>query len=104
MSLSSHSVRSIRTFSSSSRRTALSALAHPKAEALSAEWKGTSATGKNTKLFINGEFVESEASEYIDVHDPVCDFMILRDAFSNGLAIYIVHPDGPHQGSANHLR
>lgn len=78
MSLSSHSVRSIRTFSSSSRRTALSALAHPKAEALSAEWKGTSATGKNTKLFINGEFVESEASEYIDVHDPSTQTVLTR--------------------------
>lgn len=50
---------------------ALSALAQPKAEQISAKWKGTSATGGSTKNFIAGEFVESKAAEWIDVHDPV---------------------------------
>ena len=57
-----------------SSRTALSGLSQvsrARAEKLSAEWKGTSATGDNTKNFIGGEFVESNAKEWIDVVDPV---------------------------------
>ncbi|KAK0464985.1 methylmalonate-semialdehyde dehydrogenase [Desarmillaria tabescens] len=45
-----------RTFSSSSTLSALSAAALPKAEQLSSEWKGTSATGGTTKNFIGGQF------------------------------------------------
>lgn len=50
----------------------LSAVALPKAEKISAEWKGTSVTGGTTKNFIGGEFVESKTSEWVDVLDPVC--------------------------------
>lgn len=50
----------------------LSSKARTRAEKLSAEWQGTSATGENTKNFIGGEFVESKASDWIDVVDPVC--------------------------------
>jgi malonate-semialdehyde dehydrogenase (acetylating) / methylmalonate-semialdehyde dehydrogenase len=50
----------------------LSASARPRAEKLSAEWKGTSATGESTKNFIGGEFVESKTSDWIEVVDPVC--------------------------------
>ncbi len=49
----------------------LSTLAQPKAERISANWKGTSATGGSAKNFIGGEFAESKATEWIDVHDPV---------------------------------
>ena len=49
----------------------LSATARERAEKLSANWKGTSATGENTKLFIGGEFVESKTSNWIDLADPV---------------------------------
>ena len=49
----------------------LSATAKSKAEQISKEWKGTSATGENTKNFIGGEFVESKADKWIDVVDPV---------------------------------
>ena len=49
----------------------LSQTARSRAEKLSAEWNGTSATGDNTKNFIGGEFVESNAKEWIDVVDPV---------------------------------
>lgn len=59
-------------FHTSAAAKALSALALPKAEAISAQWKGTSATGESTKNFIGGEFVESKTTEWIDVHDPVC--------------------------------
>lgn len=68
---------SARSFASatSASRPALSGLSAPareRAERLSAEWKGTSATGESTKNFIGGEFVESKASQWIDVVDPVC--------------------------------
>lgn len=53
--------------------SALSASARAKAEQISSEWKGTSASGNNTKNFIGGEFVESKAQAWIDVVDPVCD-------------------------------
>lgn len=48
----------------------LSEAVRAKAEGLSA-WKGTSATGENTKNFIGGEFVESKTDTWIDVVDPV---------------------------------
>lgn len=51
--------------------TGLSAHARTAAERISDNWKGTSATGANTKNFIGGEFVESKATKWIDVHDPV---------------------------------
>ena len=49
----------------------LSSTQRAHAEKISAEWKGTSATGGNTKNFIGGEFVESKAEAWIDVVDPV---------------------------------
>ena len=44
-----------------------------KAEQISSQWKGTSATGGKTKNFIDSEFVESKTAEWIDTHDPVCN-------------------------------
>ena len=49
----------------------LSSAARPRAEEISANWKGTSATGGATKNFIGGEFVDSKTTEWIDIHDPV---------------------------------
>lgn len=60
-----------RCFHTSTSVKALSPPAQPLAERISANWKGTSATGSSTKNFIGGEFVESRATEWIDVHDPV---------------------------------
>lgn len=42
-----------------------------KAELLSSSWKGTNASGENTKNYIGGEFVESKTDKWIDVLDPV---------------------------------
>src|SRR6266404_4587055 len=42
-----------------------------KAERLSSDWKGTNASGENTKNFIGGEFVHSKATQWVDVVDPV---------------------------------
>jgi len=65
--------RSLRacTFATSAPLNALSATARPRAEQLSSEWKGTSATGGNTTNFIGGEFVQSKSSEWHDILDPV---------------------------------
>ncbi len=60
-----------RCFSSSAVSRALSAAARPMAEQLSDQWKGTSATGGTTKNFIGGQFVESKATEWTEVLDPV---------------------------------
>jgi len=61
----------IRAFSTSTPLASLNAAALPKAEQISAEWKGTSATGGTTKNFIAGQFLESKSSQWIDVLDPV---------------------------------
>ena len=61
----------IRSFSVSPHPRSLNAKALPFAEKISAEWKGTSATGGTTKNFIGGEFVESKSSQWFDVLDPV---------------------------------
>jgi malonate-semialdehyde dehydrogenase (acetylating) / methylmalonate-semialdehyde dehydrogenase len=62
-----------RSFHSSSHLKALGPLAIQKAEQISSQWKGTSATGGTTKNFIDGEFIESKTTEWIDTHDPVCN-------------------------------
>ncbi|KAG8927082.1 hypothetical protein FRC02_008473 [Tulasnella sp. 418] len=40
------------------------------AQAISTNWKGTSATGGTAKNFIGGEFVESKTDRWLDVVDP----------------------------------
>lgn len=49
----------------------LNSIVRDKAEKLSRDWKGTSASGENTKNFIGGEFVQSKATQWIEVVDPV---------------------------------
>lgn len=49
----------------------LNAIAREKAEQLSANWKGTSASGGSTKNYIGGQFVDSKADTSINVLDPV---------------------------------
>ena len=56
----------------------LNDMARQKAEQLSKEWRGTSATGEHTKNFIGGEFVESKASQWLDVIDPVCCILLVN--------------------------
>ncbi|KAF5384983.1 hypothetical protein D9615_001396 [Tricholomella constricta] len=67
-----------RAFATSAPLRALNAAALPKAERISAEWKGTSATGGTTKNFIGGEFVESKTSEWVDVVDPSTQTLLSR--------------------------
>ncbi|TEB38997.1 methylmalonate-semialdehyde dehydrogenase [Coprinellus micaceus] len=65
-------------FHTSARAHSLSAAALPRAQRLSADWKGTSATGRNTKNFIGGQFVESKSAGWIDVHDPSTQTVLTR--------------------------
>ncbi|KAI0076238.1 methylmalonate-semialdehyde dehydrogenase [Panus rudis PR-1116 ss-1] len=58
--------------------SALSATAKARAQQISAEWKGTSATGENTKNFVGGQFVESKATDWIDVVDPASQTLLTR--------------------------
>ncbi|GAB1525374.1 hypothetical protein RhiTH_008534 [Rhizoctonia solani] len=60
------------------RVSTLSAPARKAAEEISRDWKGTSATGANTKLYIGGEFVESKTEKWIDVHDPSTQTVLTR--------------------------
>ncbi|KIM47863.1 hypothetical protein M413DRAFT_61305 [Hebeloma cylindrosporum] len=66
------------SFHTSSSVKALGSLALLKAEQISSNWKGTSATGASTKNFIGGEFVESSSDEWIDVHDPSSQTLLTR--------------------------
>ncbi|KZS95962.1 methylmalonate-semialdehyde dehydrogenase [Sistotremastrum niveocremeum HHB9708] len=71
------SIPSSRTMASASG-SGLNDFARAKAEQLSKSWKGTSATGGTTKNFIGGEFVESKAEKWIDVHDPATQTLLSR--------------------------
>ncbi|EJD04069.1 Methylmalonate-semialdehyde dehydrogenase [Fomitiporia mediterranea MF3/22] len=55
----------------------LSAIAREKAEQLSV-WKGTSASGEPTKIYIGGQFVDSKAQTLIDVLDPSTQTLLTR--------------------------
>ncbi|KAJ1889985.1 hypothetical protein LPJ66_007737, partial [Kickxella alabastrina] len=46
--------------------------------AMSTSAKLSGAAPETTKLFINGEFVESQASEWIDVHNPATQEVVTR--------------------------
>ncbi|KAJ3541972.1 hypothetical protein NM688_g6021 [Phlebia brevispora] len=70
--------RSFATAASNPPLVALSSTARAQAERISAEWKGTSATGGNTKNLIGGEFVESKAEKWIDVVDPATQSLLTR--------------------------
>jgi malonate-semialdehyde dehydrogenase (acetylating)/methylmalonate-semialdehyde dehydrogenase len=57
--------------SSSSSAAKFAPLAMKAAEEVSSKWKGTTANGGKTKNYIGGEFVESSASKWLEVRDPV---------------------------------
>jgi malonate-semialdehyde dehydrogenase (acetylating)/methylmalonate-semialdehyde dehydrogenase len=68
-------LRAVRGYASAATKPAAgskySPLAAAAAEEVSSKWKGTSAVGGKTKNYINGEFVESKASKWLEVRDPV---------------------------------
>lgn len=56
----------------------LNSVVREKAEKLSREWKGTNASGENTKNFIGGEFVQSKATQWIELVDPSTQTLLTR--------------------------
>jgi malonate-semialdehyde dehydrogenase (acetylating) / methylmalonate-semialdehyde dehydrogenase len=89
-----------RGFATSSPAGALSASVRPRAEQISTHWKGTSATGGTTKNFIGGQFIESKASEWFDVLDPVrLRFVCRRCCVSHRILVYA---DSPVESAADH--
>ena len=65
-------LRTLRGRSYATSAPSLNATSRAKAEQLSADWKGTSLVGGTTKNYIGGEFVESKAEKWLEIHDPVC--------------------------------
>ena len=47
-----------------------STLAQQQAAAADGKWAGTSTSGSDTKLYIDGKFVSSTTDRWINVHDP----------------------------------
>ena len=61
----------------------LNSIVREKAEKLSRDWKGTSASGENTKNFIGGEFVQSKTTQWIEVVDPVRNGLCLSSRLNS---------------------
>jgi len=76
--LRSHILPTLSASASRTMATTLNDLARAKAEEISKNWKGTSATGGKTKNYINGQFVESQTTEWIDVLDPSTQTLLTR--------------------------
>ena len=64
-------VRGLATAVSRSPLSSLNAVARAKAEQITAQWKGTNASGENVKNYIGGKFVDSQTDKWIDLVDPV---------------------------------
>ncbi|KDQ16280.1 hypothetical protein BOTBODRAFT_30986 [Botryobasidium botryosum FD-172 SS1] len=67
-----------RLYSTAPGGSGLSSRARAVADQLSSNWKGTNATGGNTKNFIGGEFVESKAEKWLDVNDPSTQTLLTK--------------------------
>ena len=64
-------VRGLATAISRTPLSGLNAVARAKAEQVTAQWKGTNASGENVKNYIGGNFVDSKSDQWIDLVDPV---------------------------------
>lgn len=73
--LARSSIRTVATAAvpAGSSSTRYSALGQRAAEEVTKLWKGTTADGGQTKMYINGRFVDSTTSSWLDVRDPVCE-------------------------------
>ncbi|ADV24187.1 methylmalonate-semialdehyde dehydrogenase, putative [Cryptococcus gattii WM276] len=61
---------------STSSNSKLSPLALKAAEEVSSKWKGTTANGGKTKLYIGGEFLDSKTDTWLEVRDPSSQTLI----------------------------
>lgn len=64
-------VRGFATTVSRAPLSGLNAVARAKAEQLTAQWKGTNASGENVKNYIGGKFLDSNTDTWMDLLDPV---------------------------------
>lgn len=64
-------VRGLASAASRPPLSSLNAVARAKAEQITAQWKGTNASGENVKNYIGGKFVDSKTDKWIDLVDPV---------------------------------
>ena len=79
-------------FASTSSNSKLSPLALKAAEDVSSKWRGTTANGGNTKIYIGGEFLDSKTDKWLEVRDPV----------SSG-QVYYAGGNGAHCARINRL-
>lgn len=57
--------------SSSTSSASLSGLSLERAKEVESKWKGTNTSGGKIPNFVGGEWVQSNAKQWLDVHDPV---------------------------------
>lgn len=77
-------VRGLATAVSRAPLSSLNTVARAKAEQITAEWKGTNASGQNVKNYIGGKFTDSKADKWIDLVDPVRPHSTLVPWGANG--------------------
>jgi hypothetical protein len=63
-------------------------------------WLGATVDGTAAKNFINGEFRESKATTFYEVHDPVSNVWLRADSPLTPAG----YPAGRHTGSADYTR
>lgn len=74
-----------RTYASSSSSSGKDLLSDQQASSLDSKgWKGTTANGGDTKLFIGGEWKSSQAKEWMEVRDPVSGVIVRCEVFFLG--------------------
>lgn len=59
------------TSSSTSSSASLSGLSLERAKEVESKWKGTNTSGGKIPNFVGGEWVQSNAKQWLDVNDPV---------------------------------
>ncbi|OWZ68280.1 methylmalonate-semialdehyde dehydrogenase (acylating) [Cryptococcus neoformans] len=63
-------------FASTSSNSKLSPLALKAAEDVTSKWRGTTANGGKTKIYIGGEFLDSKTDKWLEVRDPASQTLI----------------------------
>lgn len=59
-------------------RSSLGSLATSRAKDVESKWRGTSTSGGTTKNYINGNFVDSNTSQWLEVKDPATQTLLSR--------------------------
>ena len=94
-------VRGLATVVSRAPLSSLNPAARAKAEQITAQWKGTNASGENVKNYIGGKFVDSKTNKWIELVDPVRPHRPLRRG--ELMVIIIVNANLTFPGPGNNL-